>query len=193
MRLWTCKAAVVSLAAFCLGWTINSTARAADEVASPQYQAWAKFKPGSSSTLTSDMKVGPNGSMTIHVEMTTTLLSVTPEQAEVEAVSKTDMMGRGGNPTHVKRTIKAKEPARDMKETGTEDVKAMDKTFKCKVFKLSGEAAANQGSGRGGRGPANATVTLYVNPDVPGGIVKMETIAEGAPPFIFILSAMNVK
>jgi len=192
MRVRTYNA-VVAFSIFCVGAALSSAAWAADEVDSPQYQAWAKFKPGSSATLTSDMKVGPNGSMSVHVEMTRTLVAVTPDHVEVDAASTAQVMGRGSNPTHVKSTIKAKEPAKNYQEAGAEDVKAMDKTFKCKVIKLSGEAAASEGSGRGGRAPVNAKVTVYVNSDVPGGVVKMETVAEGAPPTTFILTGMNVK
>jgi hypothetical protein len=163
----------------------------ADDVDSPQYAAWAKFKVGSSETLAADITAGPNA---VHVEMTQTLVSVADDQIEIESVAKVEANGHSNNPTPIKRTIKSKAPATDVKETGTQDVKAMDKTFSCKVLELTGDTAVATTPRAGSRQPPPASkVTLYVNSDVPGGLVKLESLTADGKTTTFVLSAMDVK
>ena len=168
------KKSLAALAAvFALGLAFAAPVRAADEVANPQYHAWAKFKPGSSATLTCDAKVGKQ-QQEIHIEMTTTLTSVTPEAVEVTSSSKVEAMGHSNNPTPEPRSISAKAPAKDVKEAGEKDVEAVGKTFKCKVIEVTGELAGSNGKKpRTGKYPTDMHATLFVNHDVPGGLVKM--------------------
>jgi hypothetical protein len=174
-----------------VGMFVSTTARGADDVDSPRYAAWSKFKPGSSSTLSSDITAGPN---TVHIDMTSTLVSVADDQIEIESVSKVEAMGHTNNPTPVKRTIKSKVPAQDVKENGTQDVKAMDKTFTCKVLELSGNSASDAAPRNGDRpAPKDVKVVLYINGDVPGGLVKIEMTPTNGQTMTFLLSAMEVK
>ena len=178
------------------GLTIGSATlqtRAADDVANPQYAAWAKFKPGSSATLSCDMKVGPNA-IDIHIEMTKTLVEVAADSLIVESSTKSKAMGHESNTPATKQTVKATAPAKDVKETGTADVMAAGKTYTCKVLELTGDAAAANASRPGGRpAAANAKATIYVNHDVPGGVVKMELTAGDGKVMTFILTASEVK
>jgi hypothetical protein len=157
-------------------------------VDSPQYAAWAKFKPDSSSTLSADMKMGPN---TVHVETTTTLKSVTPEKVEVQSAGKMSFMGHDNETPVQTRTIAAKEAKQDKKDLGEQDVAAMGKTFKCKVYEITG-ANAGAPSAHGGAG-ADAKATIYVSDDVPGGLVKMDIAGANGQKMTFTLTAMDSK
>ncbi len=187
-RFWILSALVS------LGFASAMPARADDTlVDSPRYAAWAKFKPESFTTLAMDMKMGPND---IHVEMTRTLKSVTADEVKLTTTTVATAMGHTGNPNTREETIAAKETKQEMKETGEKDVDAMGKTFKCKVIELTGAAAAAMAPQSRAHGPAgdsaNAKVILYVCPDVPGGLVKMET-TNAMGPMMFIMTAMESK
>jgi hypothetical protein len=180
------------------------SARADDATAvpSPRYAAWAKCKPGTSATLSGDMDMGQMGK--IHTEITRTLVSVTPDAATVTVLSKITMMGTERPGRTRTETIPAKEPPRDMKQTGTVDVEAMGKSYKCKVYEATG-AAAGQASpvagrpGMGGPGapagynPADAKATAYISDDVPGGMVKLEVTGAAGKLVTFVLTAVDVK
>ena len=189
----TSKHCLVLTSLIALSLSLISTAKAADEVDNPQYTHWAKFKAGSSSTLTCDSKVGPNA-IDIHIETTTTLDSVTPDEVALTSSSKVDVMGHSNNPVPVKKTIKAKAPAHESKQAGEKDVQAMGKTFKCKVFELTGNAAAaNNAKGANAKNVKDAKATIYVNGDVPGGLVKMELTGGDGKTMVFNLTAMTAK
>ncbi len=180
---------------FFLGLAAAAPARAED-VDSPQYGAWAKFKPESSSTLAADIKMGAGNSF--HIETTMTLKSVTAQQVEVEATGKVNIMGQDRTTPPQTRTIPAKETKQDRKDLGEQDVQAMGKTFKCKVYEITGGGASGlapspRGPAAGGANP-NAKATLYVNDDVPGGVVKMDVSSgPGGQAMSFTLTAMDVK
>jgi hypothetical protein len=155
-----------------LGGGMSIVARG-EQVDSPRYQAWAKFKVGSSHTLQGEADAG---GMTIHSEMTETLAEVTDDHVTVETTNTTNVMGRDHTTPPRRRTIPAKEDIKDAKQVGTEDVQAMGKTFSCKVWEVTeaptgaapGQPGANAGDQRHG------SAKIWASPDVPGGVVKME-------------------
>ena len=80
-------------------------------------------------------------------------------------------MGEGMPTNKMKQNVNAKIDKSKLNETGEEDVEAAGKTYKCKIVEMT---IARQNPN------ANARVNevkakLWVNGDVPGGIVKMET------------------
>src|SRR5947209_6375893 len=81
-------AAVWALVLFVSGVT---TARADAKVDSPRYQAWSKFKVGSSHTLASTVN---GGAVPMQREMKQTLLELTDDHATVETTSTMTVMGQ---------------------------------------------------------------------------------------------------
>ncbi len=198
MKVGTLRKFCLVASVVALGLAGGTPTRAADELSdSPRYAAWAKFKPETTVTLSGDTKMGPNE---VHMDMVRTLKSVTAEQVEVETSVKVAFMGHTNNPEAKKETIPAKEAKPAMKETGEKDVQAMGKTYKCKVYEISGADAGAMGPGgaRPHAGMANAAgteakATIYVNDDVPGGLVKMESPGPMGAPIVFTLTATETK
>ncbi len=161
---------------------------------SPQYKAWSKFKPGASATMVADVAMGQ---MKMKVTVTHTLTSVTDTEAKVALTTTTEMMGRTQPPKTQERTFPAKTTGEQQpKPTGNADVQAMGKTFACKVYEVSG-AAMDMSGGHGGGAAAAAgagtKVTIYVNDDVPGGVVKMTMDTPTGMTMNFVLTAFDAK
>jgi hypothetical protein len=180
-----------SRCAFCMAAVLAFAAVVqAASVDNPRYQGWAKFKKGSNSTYSSTISM--NG-MQIEVQSTSTLEDFTDDQVTVEVKVTVNIMGQPHTSART-TTIPAKVSSDDLKETGEEDVKAMDRTFKCKVYDT-----VHQGSG------TNAARKIWVSAEVPGGMVKFagsSPTGAGAPPSSggsqgaeadFILTAFEVK
>ena len=146
----------------------------------PQYALWAKYKPGSSATLTGDIdsQMGK-----IHVEMTQTLSSITADKATVSSAETVTVMGQSRTMPAQTHDVDAKEAKEEATQTGTKDVTAMGKTFPCKVF----EETVKGGMGGGGK------ITAYVNADVPGGVVQMDVPAPGGKTGSLVMTAMDAK
>lgn len=153
---------------------MGSAAMAQEMVDNPTYQSWAKFKPGTTVSLSSDSNMG---GVAMKMDMTYKLVELTPEKAVVEMTMK---MPQGDNTTKMDIMAKVKkEDVRDVtmppnakgdaKALPDEDVKIGDKTYKCKVVEFTGE---NEGMKTAGKSWSCA--------DMPGQIVKMETKMSGA-------------
>jgi hypothetical protein len=153
-----CLVAVIFMAVFV-------SATKADQVDNPAYKAWSKFKKDSTATYTQNITV--NG-MSIDFKIVDTLKDITDDHVTIEEGTTMSMGGRGGRTDTNTRDISAKVDAKDMKEDGEEDVKAMDKTFHCKVIELKETVP-----GRGGQ-TATVNAKIWVNTDVPGGVVQMK-------------------
>jgi hypothetical protein len=173
----------------------------AEQIDSPRYQAWAKFKVGSSHTLSGEMNAG---GMQIQTEMTEKLVEVTDDHVAVETTTTTNVMGQSHTSPPRQRTIPAKEDIKDAKEVGTEDVQAMGKTFSCKVWELADVGAPPAGRpGPGGPSPDNqrkSSAKIWASPDVPGGMVKMEFQSHSGAPgqgpdmnMTYLLKSYEVK
>ena len=178
-------AGIVSLT--CLA---GSSVRADDTAVNPKYTNWAKFKPGSSNTIAADADA-PQGK--VHIEVTRTLVSVADDELVVSTKTVINIMGNDREMPAMKETIKAKEIKEDIKATGEQDVTALNKTFKCKVYEVTPKPDAEKNTklvpGLEGR-----KTTVYINDDVPGGIVKLESVLkDGKTPITFVLTAMESK
>ncbi len=178
--------------AFGMTLAVTATVRA-DDSANPKYAAWSKFKPGSYNTVASDMDA--HGSK-IHIEVKRTLVSVSDDEVVVETKTTVNVLGHDHEYPGVNQTIKAKIDKEEIKQTGEQDVQAMGKSFKCKVFEASGktDAPAPDKHEVPGSNIEGRKATVYANDDVPGGIVKLETVgADGKTAISFVLTDMQVK
>ena len=188
-------------AAALLTGSVSFVARA-EQIDSPRYQAWSKFKVGSSHTLSGQMNAG---AMQIQTEMTEKLVEVTDDHVTVETTTTTNVMGQNHTSPPRQRTIPAKEDIKDAKQVGTEDVQAMGKTFSCKVWELTdiGAPPAGRPGPVGGNANGNerhASGKIWASSDVPGGVVKMEFQGHSGPPgqgsditMTYLLKSYEVK
>ena len=155
-----------------------STAPAAT-VDNPQYAMWAPFKPGSSATMVGDVDAGPQGK--VHLEVTQTLRSVTPDVVTLAQVTRVTMGGQVQPVTRpLVQMIPAKQARAEMVRAGSADAQAMGRTFTCRVYHVGGGAAGPPG-------------TAYAADGVPGGVVKLVVNAPDGTPITFVLSATDVK
>jgi hypothetical protein len=166
----------------------GSAARAGDAVANPKYEAWAKFKPGSSETVSADMEVQASK---IHIQMTRTLISIDDNNAVVETKSTVNLMGQDHESPARQETIPAKSDTDQLKQTGEKDIEAMNKTFKCKVYDTKGDPNAKPT--RGAPDPESMKATVYASDEVPGGLVRLEAAQKDGKELTFILTAMESK
>jgi hypothetical protein len=176
---------------FAVGCFSAISARAGDMVDNHKYQVWAKFKPGSSSTIATDME---KGTAKFHLEMTRTLISIDSDNAVVETVSKVTVMGQEHAAPARRETIPVKiDKEKDsIKETGDKDIDAMGKTFKCKVFEATGDPDAPAAHGPAAN-PDTMKATVYISEDVPGGLVRLDSNGQDGKAITFILTAMESK
>lgn len=169
-------------------------ARAEDLVDNPQYASWAKLKPGSSITLTTDTAAM---GQQVKTEMVQKLSELTPDQAVIEVVMSVEAMGTKQARPPQKVSIKAKVPKDqadrtrlpegmkgESKELPDETVDAMGKSYTCKVTEFSGVISGMNAKGK-----------IWRNDDVPGQVVKSQVTTEGAmaSTSTTTLSAMDVK
>ncbi len=133
----------------------------AEQVDNPAYEAWAKFGVGSSETLHSSMQAG---GQSMEMESTRTLKEKTDDHLVITVQATMNMMGQQHTTPERTMTIPAKTQKKDVKELGTEDVQAAGQTFSCKVFEVKGINPQEPG----------AFAKIWVSPEVPGGVVKMQ-------------------
>lgn len=157
-----------------------ATTAPADTVANPQYDQWAKYKPGTAVTLVADTDAGGLGR--VHLEVTQTLRSITPEAATLSHANRQMIDGRlqpAGRVTT--QTIAARQPASAMRDVGSADVQAMGRAFKCRVCEMSQP------------GPVGQThVTAYLSDEVPGGVVKLVVRSGKGTAITFLINAISV-
>jgi len=152
-----------------------SSARA-EQVANPAYEAWSKFKVGTTVKLASETVAGTN---TIKNTTTTKLLEITPDKAVVETTISMNMSGRVMDMPPQKQDIKAQiekpsaataaEAEKAKSATGEEDVKIGDKTYKTKWTEVN---IVHNG--------VMVHLRTWMSDQVPGGVVKMTSNTEGA-------------
>ncbi len=141
------------------------------------YQLWAKFKPGSSATLSGDVAVPGMGQA--HMDLTVTLTAVTPDAVTLGLAQKITVGGQTQTMPARTQTIQAGQ-AVQLHPAGTADVAALGKTFPCTIYETPMP---------GGRG----SVKMYANPDVPGGTVQVEMPLPGGQSNKMVLTAMDAK
>jgi hypothetical protein len=158
----------------------------AGQIDNPEYKAWAKFKVGSSRTLTGAHGGGASFVATGSSSLST-LLAITSDKVTI----------KGDVPIFGYGPITARIDEKDIKYIGEENVQAMGKTFKCKVYTLP-KKTWNAATG----GQKSSQLKKWINDEVPGGLVKEENaISEPGPsPDLqyhrtetFLLTAYEVK
>jgi hypothetical protein len=154
-----------------------SLAPAQDKKDNPEYLSWARFKPGSAATITSEMTVGKTKSKSV---WTTTLVAKTDDAVELEIVGTFILDGKESPYPAKKRTVprfpteEKADPTAPPKqkvvgeETGTEEVKVLDMTLKTKWKRTKVDV-----------GGLIIEYTEWRSDEVPGGLVKSETITGG--------------
>src|SRR3954463_5513795 len=131
--------ALLLFAAGMLAINLAAAGAHAEQQDNQQYLHWAKFKPGSSATMSGE---ADNAGQKVQLDMTNTLVEVTKEKVVLET-SSTYKLGdkEQKGPPH-KRDVAAKEEKKsDVKEVGEEEVQAAGKKFKCKVIEGEGVGA----------------------------------------------------
>jgi hypothetical protein len=144
-----------------LMFVLASWARADDAKVNPAFDAWAKFGVGSSSTY-NDTIDSPQGHST--TTMTITLVDKAADHVVVET-SQTSIV-IGGQPRSIapiQTTISSTfDPAKDVKQIGTEDLTVAGQTFSCKIV-----TPAHPKSG------VMNQIKVWASDQVPGAAVKI--------------------
>lgn len=170
------RMALMFISVCCLMFVTTSVC--AEQIENPQYKEWAKYKPGTSTTMatTSDA-----GGQTSSMETKTTLKEVTDDKIVLDISMSMDAGGQKMNmpaqTTEIKKmidapaaadaTAAANAPKPDTK-TSDESVTVGAGTFKAKVTEATMDA-----------GGSKTTSKTWMSDDVPGGMVKMEASTDG--------------
>ncbi len=151
---------------------------AQETVDNPEYKGWAPFKPGSSVTYrtTKDGAVQP-GTQKV------TLKSLSDSEAVIETEYSMDGKAMG---KPMERKVAAKAPAaqaaKNVKE-GEEEVEAGGKKLKCRTREFEKKLPSGK----------TVTVKFWINEEVPGMAVQMETTGEGSPKTTMVASGWEKK
>lgn len=157
----------------------------AEQQDNQQYLHWAKFKPGSSVTMTGNVE---GNAQKVQIDMTNTLVEVKPDKLVLESYSTLNIAGQDRKSPARKRDVPAKEEKKAVvKEVGEEQIEAAGKKFKCKV--IEGETDVAPGPG-GASGKAKAKI--WIADEVPGGAVKMVVTSDRGT-MTFTLKSFDVK
>ena len=158
---------------------VCGTARA-EKKENPMYTMWAKFKPGSSATISA---VSDMAGQTTKSETKTTLKSVSDDKVVLEMATSMDM---GGNkmemPPQSMDIPKMVDVPADAKPTPTDpgkDVKTDAKTAEESVTVKAGTFKAKMTETKMDQGGSKMTSKAWTSDEVPGGVVKMEVVGEG--------------
>ena len=182
-RAAAAAAVVTVVAATAAGQTAAPAASAGPAtVDNPQYAAWAGRKVGTSVTLVCQGD-GPAGSAA-RVEVTQTLKSVTADAATVVSATKLSAQGQvhaAGRPTVL--TVPARVPPADMRQTGTDTVAAMGRSFACRVYQVAQPVA----------GGGSSKAVAYLNDAVPGGVVKLVVANPAGGLLAFVVATVDEK
>ena len=164
-----------------------SSVSLADPVENPIYKLWSGFKVGSSRTMTGTMSMR---GMSMDMELKDTLVELAADHATIESASATIMQGqRHEAPAH-KQTFKARdEKKEEWREVGKEDVKAMGRTFHCRVFEGKLPVPAQGGAPSGG----DITSKSWISDEVPGGAVQMKISLPQGQEITYLLKDFQVK
>lgn len=166
------------------------TAARAEQIDNPIYKLWSNFKPGASRTMTGSITMR---GFSIDTELKDTLVEVTADHVVVETVSANTMNGRRSEMPAHKQTHAAKSDKKeDWREIGKEDVKAMDRTFHCRV--IEGKAPMPATPGATPNAPAgDITTKAWIADEVPGGAVQMKISLPQGQEVTYILKSFQAK
>jgi hypothetical protein len=124
----------------------------------PEYDAWASCKAGSWTRL---LMTAESDGVTVSLEFTNTLLELTPQKAVIERKTKE----KGEKTSITKEDIPSDRNPHPVKveAEGNEEVDCSGKSLKCKWI-------------QGSQGEKIPKTKIWMNQDVPGGIVKVELV-----------------
>lgn len=154
------------------------------DIANPEYEAWKKFKPGTTITLTTTTHVP--GAPASEMGQIVTLGKVEPKKLVLKSKS---VMKAAGKPIEVPAPdrdvparLKRTPPSKAKIEKGKENVEAAGKKFACEWTKITSKANGQ------------TTVTKMWRCDaVPGGIVKREMSGPGGMRSVTLLTKLEIK
>ncbi len=167
-------AMIAMLSSFC-----SNVALAEEQVDNPQYQGWSKFAAGTAVKYTQAVEAMGQKQ---EVQVTMTLVSISPEKATIETKATITMQGQTQEPPAQKMDIPAKvnkseakevgQPAPNIKaevKQGEEKVEVGGKSYDCKWTEVTSEQAGT-----------NVVAKTWLSDDVPGKLVKLEATTTGA-------------
>ena len=147
-------------------------------------KCWQKFKPGSSATMVANIGAG---GYSMQMSKKESLVEVSSDKVVIETTVSMNMGGTPRSNPPVRRTISPGSERHDeMKEVGHEKVEAAGKTWDCDVLEGSAMLPA-----RGGP-PTASKARIWINTDVPGGVVKI-AVTGGPQEIVYLLSSYEVK
>jgi hypothetical protein len=173
------------------GSVFVSPAWAAEKVASPAYESWARFKPGTTVTLKQSMRMA---AMSMDSEMHHELKEVTPDKVTIQSWTIANMMGMKRESPRQTITLPAmvdkgseEMPAGyngKVEVVGDEKVTVGGKEYDCKVVHFSGTQEGMKSDGK-----------IWASDSVPGRTVKMEMKVTGDTEMIMNseIADVNVK
>jgi hypothetical protein len=171
----------IGLAAFGLMLGLTFAAARADDapkIDNPLFVAWSKFDTGASATAEGDITT-PDGQK-MHVTGTDTLKEKNADNVKIDSVGQV-----GDHKDDPKTdTIPAKIAPDAAVKKGEEDVKVMDKTYKCTVYEMTAAAMGDEG---------DMKATCYISNEVPGGVVKAVLHAPDGKDYTFVLTSVKEK
>jgi hypothetical protein len=157
------RPATAAVVLFCLT-LLAAPAAGADEkkpadtpAENPRFTHWAKFKTGSSITMTGEVDAG---GQKVQTQVKTTLVEVAKDAVTVETVISMNLGGQEHAQPARKEVIKAATAGETMKLVAEEEVTVAGKALKCKVYEF-------QKPGQ------KETTKVWVSDVVPSGAVKM--------------------
>lgn len=155
-----------------------AVAQEAEKVDNPEYQNWAKLKPGAQAKYKTAMTFNMGGSsQMMEADRTVSLVEVTPEKAVVEETNSSKF----GPSVTQKRDVPAKidkgqvavgsfKGKFEKKGEGDEEVAVGDKKIKTHWIEYTADIEGEGPSPMKGK----ATMKVHVSAEIPGGSVKME-------------------
>jgi hypothetical protein len=154
----------------CVAFTLlGSSLACAEMIDNPQYKQWAKFKPGAWVKHKSEMAMGDQKTSQ---EMTTKLVSVTPEKAVVETTmvmvmgdQKMEMPAQKMDvPAKVEKKPEATATEKPQTKEGDETIDVGGKKYKCHWTETTMKM------------DAGTTVSkVWMCEDIPGNLARMES------------------
>lgn len=161
-----------------LACLIAPAALADDAKPNPEYDGWAKCKPGATVTIKGTTETGGNK---MQQSITTKLIEVTPEKAVVETAITMEMMGqkmpqppqkrdvpKTFTPPKIPATPGQPETKIPEPKMGEETITVAGKEYKCKTAELDIE-----------QNGMKVRSKTWTSDQVPGGMVKMTSDATG--------------
>ena len=134
------------------------TAARAEEIDNPQFSAWSSFNVGTRVTLESKM----NDGMTM--TSVRTLKQKAADHVVIEVLTTLEKGGKKEPTRPIPVTVKAKVDKAEAKELEHEKIQVAGKTYDCTIYAME-DAAPNY---------IGTKPKIWVSPQVPGGIVKVE-------------------